>query len=67
MLRWLSGSGSCKNGACPTLWRTEDGDYVAQGHVITDPVRLAQLNLPPGESAVLMPADVLERYFHAQG
>ncbi|MFJ7245426.1 hypothetical protein ACIQWA_12355 [Kitasatospora sp. NPDC098652] len=40
---------------------------MTQGLVITDPDRLAQLNLPPGESAVLMPAAVLEGYFRAQG
>ncbi|WP_220450060.1 hypothetical protein [Kitasatospora xanthocidica] len=67
MLRWLSGEGSCKNGNCPTLWGTENGDYVAQGYVITDPRRLAELNLPDGESAVVIPAAVLEGYFRAQG
>lgn len=66
MLRWLAGDGSCKNGACPTLWGTENGDYVVQGLVITDPRRLAELNLPDGESAVVIPASVLEGYFRAQ-
>ncbi|MFF7730573.1 hypothetical protein [Streptomyces sp. NPDC008001] len=66
MLQKLSGDPDCKNGTCPTLWRTEDaGDYVVQGYILTDPDRLAQLNLPEGETAVLVPAAVLEGYFGA--
>ncbi|WP_100839345.1 hypothetical protein [Kitasatospora fiedleri] len=67
MLRWLSGEGSCNNGTCPTLWGTENGNYVVQGYVITDPERLAELDLPEGETAVMIPASVLEEYFRAQG
>ncbi|GGY22300.1 hypothetical protein AB0M94_27290 [Streptomyces xanthochromogenes] len=64
-LRKLSGDPDCKNGTCPTLWVTEDEkDYVVQGHVITDPDRLAQLALPDGETAVAVPVAVLEGYFH---
>ncbi|MEV7846172.1 hypothetical protein ACIP72_10415 [Streptomyces cyaneofuscatus] len=63
----LSGDPACKNGTCPTLWSTEDGtDYVVQGFVVTDPERLAQLALPEGEAAVVIPAAVLEGYFRAQ-
>lgn len=67
MLRKLSGDSECRNGTCPTLWGTEDAkDYVVQGYVITDPERLAQLDLPEGETAVVVPAAVLEEYFRAQ-
>ncbi|MFF7269192.1 hypothetical protein [Streptomyces cyaneofuscatus] len=67
MLMKLSGDPACKNGTCPTLWSTEDGtDYVVQGFVVTDPERLAQLALPEGEAAVVIPAAVLEGYFRAQ-
>lgn len=67
-LRWLSGDSDCKNGQCPTLWGTDDDkDYVVQGYVITDRERLAQLDLPEGETAVVVPAAVLEEYFRAQG
>ncbi len=66
MLRWLSGDGSCKNGTCPTLWGTENGDYVVQGYMITAPERLAELNLPAGESAVVVPSEVLESYFRSR-
>jgi uncharacterized cupin superfamily protein len=64
MLRKLSGDPECKNGTCPTLFVTEDEkSYVVQGYVITDPERLAQLQLPEGETAVLVPRAVLEEYF----
>ncbi|RLV10168.1 hypothetical protein CTZ27_02765 [Streptomyces griseocarneus] len=67
MLRKLSGDPDCKNGTCPTLWATEDAaSYVVQGYAVTDPERLAQLALPEGETAVLVPAVVLEEYFRAQ-
>ncbi|MEU1076968.1 MULTISPECIES: hypothetical protein [unclassified Streptomyces] len=67
MLRKLSGDPDCKNGTCPTLWGTEDAEhYVVQGYVVTDPERLAQLGLPDGESAVVVPASVLEEYFRAR-
>ena len=67
-LRKLSGDPSCKNGQCPTLWGTnDDKDYVVQGYVITDRERLAQLDLPEGETAVMVPAAVLEEYFRARG
>ncbi|WP_406173186.1 hypothetical protein [Streptomyces sp. NBC_00996] len=65
-LRKLSGDPECKNGTCPTLWGTNDGkDYVVQGYVITDPARLAQLDLPEGETAVMVPAAALEEFFRA--
>ncbi|GGX01283.1 hypothetical protein [Streptomyces noursei] len=67
MLRKLSGNPDCKNGTCPTLWGTEDTqNYVVQGYVITDPERLSQLDLPEGETAVMVPSAVLEEYFRAQ-
>ncbi|WP_030547092.1 hypothetical protein [Streptomyces albus] len=66
MLHKLSGDPDCKNGSCPTLWAIEDTkDYIVQGYVVSDPDRLAQLNLPDGETAVLVPAAVLEEFFHA--
>ncbi|MFJ2175544.1 MULTISPECIES: hypothetical protein [unclassified Streptomyces] len=67
MLRKLTGDPNCKNGSCPTLWGTEgERSYVVQGHVVTDPEQLAQLDLPEGETAVLVPAAMLEEYFRAQ-
>lgn len=34
--------------------------------MINDPERLAQLDLPEGETAVMVPAAVLEEYFRAR-
>ncbi|MER7751494.1 hypothetical protein [Kitasatospora sp. NPDC097643] len=66
-LRKLSGDSDCKNGTCPTLWSTEDETtYLVQGFVVTDPDQLAQIGLPPGETVVRVPANVLEDYFRAQ-
>ncbi|ARQ72484.1 hypothetical protein CAG99_19220 [Streptomyces marincola] len=66
-MRKLSGDPDCKNGACPTLWGTADGeDYVVQGHVISDPEVLEQLGMPEGETAVMVPAAVLEGFFRAR-
>lgn len=66
-LRKLSGDPDCKNGTCPTLWdKPATGDYVVQGYVVSDPAELAQLDLPEGETAVRVPASVLEEYFRAQ-
>ncbi|MFE0688800.1 hypothetical protein ACFV0Z_11730 [Streptomyces xiamenensis] len=66
MLRKLTSDSDCKQGNCPNLWATESGDaYVVQGYVITDPQWLTQLSLPEGETAVRIPAAVLEDYFHA--
>ncbi|MEV7275505.1 hypothetical protein [Streptomyces sp. NPDC093111] len=66
-LHKLTGDPDCKNGTCPTLWaRTATGDYVVQGFVITDPAELAQLDLPTGETAVRIPAAMLEEYFRGR-
>ncbi|MEV0121824.1 hypothetical protein AB0I16_09745 [Streptomyces sp. NPDC050703] len=65
-LRKLSGDPDCKNGTCPALWiKNKNGDYVVQGYVVTDSAELAQLDLPEGETAVIVPATVLEEYFRA--
>ncbi|MEU8538444.1 hypothetical protein AB0C52_00320 [Streptomyces sp. NPDC048717] len=63
-LRKLTGDQGCRKGSCPTLWtKTATGDYVVQGYVITDPAELAMLDLPTGETAVRVPAAMLEEYF----
>ncbi|MFE3945014.1 hypothetical protein ACFXPV_24640 [Streptomyces sp. NPDC059118] len=67
ILRKLTGNPDCKNGACPTLWATEDEqNYIVQGYVVADPERLAQLALPEGETAVMIPAAMLEEHFDAR-
>lgn len=67
MLKKLTGDPDCKNGTCPTLWATEDEkNYIVQGCVVADPERLAQLALPEGEAAVVIPVAMLEEYFDAR-
>ena len=35
----------------PTLYRTDRASWVVQGWAVTDPVVLAQMNIPEGEIA----------------
>jgi hypothetical protein len=39
----------------PAVWRTDRSTWVIQGWVVSDPEALAQLNLPPGETAAEIP------------
>jgi hypothetical protein len=39
----------------PTVYRTESGNWVVQGWVVTDPEALAQMDIPEGETAVEIP------------
>lgn len=44
---------------CPSLYRTDRGTFVVQGWRVSDPEALSQLDIPPHETAVEVPADVL--------
>ncbi|MGH8932541.1 MAG: hypothetical protein ACRDZO_18430 [Egibacteraceae bacterium] len=57
----ISGDGSCNNGTCPTVFAIDDGkdEVVVQGYTVIDAGALAQLDLPPGESAVRVPLGLL--------
>jgi hypothetical protein len=52
---------SCKNGTCPAVFAIDErpGEAVVQGYVVTDAEALARLGLPPGETAVRVPLEVL--------
>ena len=39
----------------PTVYRTDQGTWIVQGWVITDPEALAQMSIPDGETAVEIP------------
>lgn len=41
---------------CPAIRLGPAGDLFVQGCVVTDPVLLAELDLPPGEAVVRIPA-----------
>lgn len=46
----------------PTVYRTDQGSWVVQGWVVTDPEALAQMSIPEGESCVEIP-DRMIRFF----
>lgn len=60
-LELLATTGKCTNGAggCPSVYRTDRGTYLVQGYIVTDAEALAQAGIPPGESIVEVPAEVL--------
>ncbi|KWW98767.1 hypothetical protein LI90_396 [Carbonactinospora thermoautotrophica] len=41
------------------MYATDRGTFVVQGYVISDPQALRQLDLPEGENAVEIPAELL--------
>lgn len=54
--------GTCNDGkTCPGLYRTERGTYVVRGYVVDDAEALAELDLPAGETAVEVPAELLRQ------
>lgn len=44
-----------EGGNSPTLFDTDEDMYVIQGWTIDDPATLAQLKLPDGETALIVP------------
>lgn len=48
----------------PSLYRTDQGSWLVQGWVVTDPEALAQMNIPEGETAVEIPDRII--HFFAQ-
>jgi hypothetical protein len=49
----------------PTVYRTDQGSWVVQGWVVSDPATLAQMNIPEGETCVEIPDRMLQ--FFRQG
>lgn len=48
--------GACRDGTCPTIYRSDRGTVVVQGFVVTD----ANVTVPEGEALVEIPAELLE-------
>jgi hypothetical protein len=44
---------------CPTLYATDRDTYVVQGYLVTDPEALGEMDIPVGETAVEVPAELL--------
>jgi hypothetical protein len=57
-LRWL-GSDS-KDGDSPTLYDTDEDQYVIQGFKITDPQTRAELDVPEGEEVIRVPKALMK-------
>lgn len=53
--------GDCTDGkTCPAVARTDSGSYVVVGKVVTDPEALGALGIADNETAVEVPASLLE-------
>jgi hypothetical protein len=57
-LHWL-GSDS-KDGDSPTLYDTDEDQYVIQGFKITDPQTRAQVDVPEGEEVIRVPKALMK-------
>ncbi|MQA61619.1 MAG: hypothetical protein GEU86_08990 [Actinophytocola sp.] len=56
--RVIAHTADCPGGNCPTTYghpRLPTGISVVQGYRVTDPVILADLNIPEGEDVVAVP------------
>jgi len=52
---------------CPSLYRTDRDTFLVQGWRVEDPEMLAQLDIPPHETVVEVPIDVLAEIGAAHG
>jgi hypothetical protein len=55
-------AGSCQGTNCPTVYRDDDGSYVVQGYTAE---QSTELTLPVGESAVRVPAALVDELVRA--
>jgi hypothetical protein len=55
-----------ESGNSPTLYDTDQDMYLVQGWVVDDPSVLADLALPAGETAVVVPKELM-RYLPKEG
>jgi hypothetical protein len=44
----------------PTVYRTDQGSWVVQGWVVTDPHALGQMDIPDGETCVEIPDRMIQ-------
>jgi hypothetical protein len=49
-----------ESGNSPTLYAADQDSYVIQGWVVDDPETLSQLALPDGETAVIVPRELMK-------
>jgi hypothetical protein len=49
-----------ESGNSPTLYATDQDTYVIQGWVVDDPEIRSRLSLPDGETAVIVPKELMK-------
>ena len=49
---------------CPTIYSTEDGTYVVQGKKVDEKIK-KELGVPPEETLVEIPAEVMENFMES--
>ena len=56
-LRWLRTDS--RDGDSPTLYDTDEDQYLIQGFTVTDPETRAQLSIPDGEEVIRVPKGLM--------
>jgi hypothetical protein len=51
----------------PTVYQTDQGSWLVQGWVVTDPGALAEMNIPDGETVVEIPDRMLQFFKEDRG
>ncbi len=46
----------------PTVYRTDRESWIVQGWMVTDPEALAQMDIPGGETAVVIPDRMIQSF-----
>lgn len=57
---------ACDIKNCPTIYRTDHGTYLVQGNLITDPVVLAELDVPDNETLIEVPQELMDLHVEQQ-
>lgn len=60
-VEFLGKDPNSKEGKSPTVWMLDDGDFVLQGYVESDPAVLNEIGEPPaGEARIRFPRRMLQ-------
>lgn len=55
------GPSACLTGSCPTIYKTENGDFAIQGFVLSSEDK-QNLNIAANEDVVLIPKQLLDKF-----
>lgn len=57
-----------EDGRSPTVWSLDNGDFVLQGYIETDPAVLAEIgDAPAGEARIRFPRRMMQFFPEANG